>query len=449
MAKKHIFKYPGQAEYAADAASRPTDTTSLSQIAGEAHIDGVNVITNTANPERGDAVFFDKVTARRVLVKHGTLVRTLIDSNRYFDCNHTVVGIIYGKVVVVANERLNPLSWASGDEWLISNINTNTAGSMTLQVKYYGASGNNVKDVAVSWGAGDTIDKVVDSINNFTSADNYQSYVKAYKVGVRSLVIVVNGYSTSIGVAVTAGDATAERSYQGYQTRYYEALPHSTEILRAGGEVSSWAMANYERYYAYYQINGVDTEQTLTGSTVKRAAFTPEINPGLYAQFNGDYDAYMKAHYEVIKVAYPTTRKSLAAFAFGDTCKELGDVRHVREDGEVIYDFPQWHAASQQGVVLEGFVTGFEPGTGHLGGLAEAYLTYEGIPNDNSDVLNKTIVADGGTVVSNNVTIWLAFQSYSYCAWIFYGNGGYLGYGTLRVYGNYARVFRAFEINEF
>ena len=124
-------------------------------------------------------------------------------------------------------------------------------------------------------------------------------------------------------------------------------------------------------------------------------------------------------------------------------------MRHVREDGEVIYDFPQWHAASQQGVILEGFVTGFEPGTGHLGGLAEAYLTYEGIPNDNSDVLNKTIVADGGTVVSNNVIIWLAFQFSSSGAWIFNGSGGNLNYNYRRINGDYARVFRAFEINEF
>jgi len=117
--------------------------------------------------------------------------------------------------------------------------------------------------------------------------------------------------------------------------------------------------------------------------------------------------------------------------------------------GENVWDFPIVHNGSLSGVTLAGFDTGFEPGKGHLGGLAEAGLLYAQVKADNSDPVNKTILANGGTAAAYNATIRLAFQSYSGNAWIFYGGNGYLACTSTRIHAYGARVFRAFDLETF
>lgn len=442
---KHIFKYLNKAAYDA-ATDRPTDASVASLVGHKGQYDGVNVITDTSNPEPGDAVYFDILTLKRVLVKHGTLKRALIDSSRYFDCQHTVVGTIMGKVVVISNTQLPPEKYADGDEWTVSGFDMAAAGSVSLQAKYYSGSGNDVKTIALEWNAGDDISTLVTELNNLAG---FKSYCKAFKVDASTIGITVNGYSSGQGIAVLEGDVTAACTHKGYQNQYYPGSVHGTQVLRHNGDVTSYGYVNFDTFYNYYQNSGSDTTQTLGGTTVRRSAFTETTNPDLYEQFNGDYDAYMAAQFDKIKVEYPVSKYGMVSMAFGDEeTNRLGVVSHTRFDGAEIFDFPNAHSALLNGVTLEGYETGFEPGTGHLGGLAEAYLLYSQIKKGNTDPINVGISAGGGSPVGYTTTIRLAFQSYAAYAWIFNGNSG-SGSGDGRFTAYYARVFRAFDIDKF
>lgn len=443
---KHIFKYQDKAAYDA-ATDRPTDSSVASLVGHKGKYDGVNVITDTSHPEAGDAVFFDTLTLKRVLVKHGTLKRALINSARYFDCHHTVVGTIMGKVVVVANSQLPAEMYAGPDEWTVSGFDMTTAGSCSLQAKYYSASGNDVKTIPLEWQANADIATLVTELNNLAG---FKSYCKAFKVDNSTIGITVSGYNSGQGIAVLEGDVVATRTHLGYQNTFYPESPHGTQIVRQNNAVDGSGFVCFDTFYNYYQNSGADSTQTLGGSTIKRTAFNETTNPDLYEQFGGDYDAYMAAQFELIKAKYPIAKYGMVDLAFGDEeTARLGVVSHERFDGAEIFDFPNAHSALLNGVTLEGFETGFEPGTGHLGGLAEAYLLYTQIKKNNTDVINVTISADGGTPVSYTTTTRLAFQSHASYAWFFRGSNGNLNGGTVRVDAYYARVFRAFDVDKF
>ena len=440
---KHIFKYESEQAYAAAANSRPSDASNVALAGLLAKYHGINVITDTSNPEPGDACFFDKLEGKRVLVKHGTFVRSLMDTDRYFNCNATVVGNIYGKVVTIDDNNIAGVPYASPDEWTLTGFDLTASGAATITAKYYSASGNYVKEISLEWTAGSSIDTLIATLNATTG---FKDYCKAYKLSDSSIFVEVSGYSSSMGLTVDSGDIVATRTYQGYQTRYY-GDQYTTQIECANGTVQSWAFANYPRYYTYYSASGSTGEVNFPAEPCRKSAFNSTTNPTIYNQFNGDYDAYMKANFDLLKFKYPVNRYGLKDFAFGNN--DLANISHTNALGQKVWDFPIVHNGSLSGVTLDGFTTGFEPGAGHLAGLAEAGLLYSQVENGNTDPVNTTITANGGTAASHGTHCRLAFQSSSYAAWFFSGNYGYLYYNGGRSYASGARVFRAFDLEAF
>lgn len=442
---KHIFKYPSAAAAAAAANSRPTDESSVALAGILAKYYGINVITDTSNPEPGDACFFDKVDGKRVLVKHGTLVRSLIDTSRYFNCNATVVGNIYGKVVTVDDNNIAGQPFAAPDEWTITGFDLTAAGSVTITAKYYSAAAAYTKDITLEWAAGASIDTLVSSLN---AVEGFKSYCVARKLSDSGIFVTVSGYSASMGLTTESSDVTLERTYQGYQARYYGSQ-YTTQIERENGRYTDgYAYTSLPRYLAYYPNSGVNGAVTFgVGEPCRRSAFTMETNPTIYQQFGGDYDAYLLANFEAAKVKYPVNRYGLKDFAFGNN--DLATISHTNALGELVWDFPIVHAGYLSGVTLDGFTTGFEPGAGHLGGLAEAHLLYSQVETGNTDPVNTTILANGGNAAGHGTTCRLAFLSYSGYAWVFYGSNGGLYYYYTRFYATGARVFRAFNLEAF
>ena len=444
----YIKKYPDQLAYSADAAGRPADQSSVSLIGTRGQFDGINVITDTRNPLPGDAVWFDKLKNRRVLVRRGTLVKSLMDTDRYLDGEETYIGSIYGRHVRVLNAQLPGEMYAAGDEWLLDGFDMSAAGSAEVTFKYYSAAAAYTTTVTLSWQAGDDISVVVAQVAAVNT-----TYVKnAVKVSDSSIGVVINGYNTGMGVTVNSGSITATRTHQGYQARYYGDV-YTSQILRQNGELGTTGYVQPEIYLEYVTNSGADTtNQSLTDGTVKKSRFNETDNPELYEMFKGDYAAYVAARFDILKAEYPCARGFLGEkrFWFGDEeTEKLGTISHENVLGNTAYDFPILHSALLRGKTLEGYETGFEPGNAHLGGSAEAYLLYTQILKSRQDPINKTIVAAGGTAVAYNFSTRLAFQSSSGTAWIFSGTSGTLYYGNYRINANAARLFRASKFNEF
>ena len=443
---KYINKYGNLAEYNADG-SRPSDSSVVSVAGTTPVIDGVNVIAPFKCAQKHDHAFFDKEIGDKVVIRGGTLKTALLDSERFVNLRNVCIGTIFGHLIFVSYDQLPAERYATGDEWTVSGFNMAAAGSATLVVKTYGAAAANTYTVNLSWSAGDSIDSIVNAIK---AVSGLTTYAEVMKVGSATVGIIVHGYSTGMGVSVTDGNVVAERTHQGYQARYYDgaSLPYGTQILRHNGVLAGSAFACFDTFYDYYKTNGVQVASTIGGDTVRQSAFTADVNPDLYSQFNGNYDAYMAAQFDAIRTEFPTTRSGLADMAIGTECSDtLAKVKHTRFDGVEVYDFPNAHSAYLNGVTVDGYTTGFEPGTGHLGGLAEAQLLFSQIKRGYGDDLNKSILAGGGTRVSNTTTIRLAFQSGSDAAWIFYGSYGSLNGGYARIATYYARVFRAFKVD--
>lgn len=442
---KHIFKYDSEQAYAAAANNRPSDASNVALAGLLAKYHGINVITDTSNPEAGDACFFDKLEGKRVLVKHGTFVRSLMDTDRYFNCNATVVGNIYGKVVTVDDNNIPGVPYASPDEWTLTGFDLTASGSATITAKYYSASGNYVKEITLEWAAGASIDTIIANLN---AVDGFKSYCAASKLSDDSIFVTVSGYSSAMGLTVDSGDITATQTYRGYQTQYYGS-EYSTTIERENGRTGDgYAFTNLPRYLLYYPSNGVNGAVTFgAGEPCRKSAFTMETNPTIYQQFGGDYDAYLLANFEAAKAKYPVNRYVMKDFAFGHN--DLANVSHTNALGQRVWDFPIVHNGSLSGVTLDGFTTGFEPGAGHLGGLAEAHLLYSQVETGNTDPVNTTILANNGAAASHGTHCRLAFQSNSYTAWVFSGTYGGLYCNYSRCSASGARVFRAFDLETF
>lgn len=448
---KTIFKYNSLAEYNA-ASNRPATSPSIS-LAGDAPLtDKANTITDTSNAELGDHIFWDKQAGKRVLVKYGTLKPSTVDSERYADLREIFVGTRYGKCVTMSIDRLASKKFAETDEWLVSGLDLTQAGSFTLTA--FAGDGSNAsykKVINVSWSAGATMASVVAQITGIT-------YSSAIVVDETSFGVLLGGWSANTRVEITNGSGggaslTATREYQGYQYRYYGDV-YTTQTEKATGEKGAnnlnW---NHDKTYDYYSVNGADSATTVDDPLLKKSAFNATDNPDLYNAFGGDYDAYFEENFRRRKVKSPSWRPGTvngdARFLFGgDETAKLAAVTHTRLDGATVNDFPQHYAATLVGTTIPGAVTGFEPGTGHIGGFAEYDCILSVANRTQTDRISLSLLEAGGTRTLNSSSYWLAFQRTATYGWIFNGT-----YGTLNSYSRvtttYARVFHAFDVNEF
>ena len=433
---KHIDQYNNEAAFAA--ATRPV----AGLVHGQARIAGQNVIRPWEERTFADAIFYDREERKKVVIKAGTINLATLDTDRYVNCQHAYVGRIYGREFALG-AQISARMFATGDEWKISGLNFDEAGSVTLQFKYYDAAAGSTKELTYEWAAGaGSVEAWVAAINNATGI---KSYCQAIAIGSASFGVVVNGYNAGSGITLVSGTATVERTYQGYQYRMYPGALSGTNIFRANGTGTTTAYVNLPRYTLYMAASGADaTNQTIADATVKKSRFNATDNPTLYAMFGGSYEAYVAAKYEQYKAAYPINRGELARMASGyEETKLLGAVHHTRFDGAEVYDFPLHNAALTMGISVEGHETGFEVGGGHIPGLAEMMLIMEGIKTDQTDILNETLTAIGVTKVSNGTTYRLAFQSGATGAWGFNGTNGSLLAGNARILSFASRLLRA------
>lgn len=457
---KHIFKYENEAAYAADA-SRPAGENVISSVGVTAKYDAVNIMIDFDSPGKtaGDAAYYDMVLHKKVAIKGSSLNVAQLDTERYKNLNSTFLGHIFGKDVWVDDRQLSAEKYATGDEWKLSGFDLTQAGSAEVTFKYYSAFGDYVKNLTLSWDAGADIASIRAQIS---AAAGIKDYCVPFAIDDTSFGVTVNGYNSAMGLELVTGDITVERTYQGYQYRNYPNLPvdANAQLNRNTVESSTSPRVQYEKAEEYWASSGTTptAQMVLNQIPATRTAFkTSEFCSDMRDMFcvdpanptDADYTKYVTTAIDkCFGFRYPTTRSTNYKFAFGDNAdnsKTLALVSHVRSDGRTIFDFPNAHSAHLHGTTIAGEVTGFEPGTGHLGGLGEAAILYRQIAKAKTDPINVTIGKKGGTQVAYNTTTRLAFQSYSNGAWVFHGNYGALHYCYGTRYGAYvARVFRAF-----
>jgi hypothetical protein len=204
-------------------------------------------------------------------------------------------------------------------------------------------------------------------------------------------------------------------------------------LIRMKGLSTYWGGCNRARFYEYYSANGTTpTANVALSSTdvVNKNAFETSQYCQLLRETYGDYNTYLDA--EMIR--YPYTKGILSpdwrdGRANTDALKNVKyqDVNGVAQTMYLAADYA--NAAGIAGV------SGFEPGDFFMPSIYEMVpvwnkLTYglSGITRRNSDVVNRSLAAIGGSGVSVTTYCWSSSRHSATGAWY---------YDTVGCVGNY------------
>ena len=136
----------------------------------------------------------------------------------------------------------------------------------------------------------------------------------------------------------------------------------------------------------------------------------------LYNKYGGNYYDYADVCAGLRMINYDVPRKTAETLRTGEKAtKELAAVKLTNFDGTLLDAFPAAAAAHAYGITVTGYTTGFEPGNWHELGVGELsrimrLATSRTTTLDADDILNKAIVAGGGTpiVASRSAVSWFS-----------------------------------------
>lgn len=128
-------------------------------------------------------------------------------------------------------------------------------------------------------------------------------------------------------------------------------------------------------------------------------------------------------------------RANFVVIENNDGTRFMMSKKRIADGARMTFDDAKKKAAEAE---IDGF-SGF-----NLGSLDNWASVYEARFIEDDMDLDDVLKLIGGDDLFNWCWVDRAFQSYSYNAWFFLGNVGYLTNGNVRLSTSYARVFRAF-----
>ena len=398
----------------------------------------------------GDHLVFDKNTSKRMVIRdvdfdRQSLPANLVDGKAVFYAN------IGDRPFFVGIENLGDKMFSQYSRCKITGFDLENGGTAKITTNSFSCE--------FSYDAGATYAEIATAMTAAKAGD-YRSYVtfQALEDG-----IGVKTWPTSL--AVDSGGLSIE---------WLKAIKaDGTEVT---GKVSWDTLANYcdltEIGYNAMDMRGMDGTgilhkkqyieyiRTLASATTFGDEATAFMNQttfnscsdgtvggddgiALYNKYGGDYYAYADVCASMRLINYDVPYKTAETLRTGEKAtKELAGVKMYDFDGSIINAFPAAATAEAYGITTDGFVTGFEAGNWHQLGVGELsrimrVATSRTTTLDPDDILNKAIVAGGGTPIVGNVSHALVGAGYVNRQLIFYGTRGNLDYslrlGTFRV----------------
>ena len=455
---KKLNKYESLEAYNA-ASDRDGGTTNVSLVAGKSVIDAVNTVIPIQRGQLriGDHLVFDKQTGKRMVVRHYGFNKNLLDS-RFVDGKAVYFGDLGDKAYFVGIQNLGDKAFSQYSRCKITGFDLENGGTAKITASSFSCEftydeGASYVEIAAAMTAAKTGD--------------YRTYVlfQALEDG-----IGVKTWPTNLAVA--SGGLSIE---------WLKAIKaDGTEVT---GKVSWDTLANYcdltEIGYNAMDMRGMDGTgrlhkkqyieyiRTLASATTFGDEATAFMNQttfnscsdgtvggddgiALYNKYSGDYYAYADVCASIRLINYDVPYKTAETLRTGEKAtKELAGVKMYDFDGSIINAFPAAATAEAYGITTDGFVTGFEAGNWHQLGVGELsrimrVATSRTTTLDPDDILNKAIVAGGGTPIVGNVSHALCGAASVNLQLIFDGAGGILG-NNLRVITYRVRVSLALD----
>ena len=451
--EKYINSYNTVEQYDLD--TKPTSGSSVSRVANSNIIyDGVNVVVDT--PGHGDAVFYD-ADRKVVFIKRDTINLAQLTAAGYTPVGAVVKYYANDTVLIVNKKQLGSLKAAAVFEWDVTGWLLDGVAHDTTITFYSSqvAPTNN----PFTYTAAD-IDTVVTQLNawfvTYKATSNLQ--YRCYKKDDSTVHIVLDTYSSwyqyifnMSGLSVT-------------QTTYSEITADGSayKLSGIGGE---GGVVNIERAKLYFSQDlsaGTYNPTSVQGEDGNSYSVCLPGYLGTSTNVSGDMCAAMRAKWGEGQAGWlnylqncqfvqmPAFRGVLGGHFAKDgnwidqtdgkaLTYALSDVTYIDASGSAAYSYPAAHAASTVG--YEG-VDQMEVGSWFLPSLAQLTYVMEPVtypaPNSNAataDSLNRTLVAIGGTAISNGSYFWSSCKLNAGNAWYYFGRYGFANNGDF--YGTY------------
>lgn len=433
---KQINNYLTKAAYTADG-NRPTNKSTVSNIADGTGVvfEGKNVLVDKAGAGIGDIAVYDTATTSVRFIKFGTYNAATLPASI------TILGVVYyrteNRVNIVSKNNQASARWAEGYKVKLTGFDFVNGGSFTITV-------NSTTTAPITYTSADTLTTIATAIATaltnagFTSATGWAATAD----NANNCITVIRHYYTPVINTFTATDVASKVvatiiTTKDYQCTLSGLLTAYSNITRVDGSVSSWAGANYPKFYSYYYTNGgSNTNEALkSGNVVKYSVFNPTDNPvlvGYYGAGEIGYAAYIKDK----MLRYPFSKGSIIDDNGQINTNLLAPVMYTDIDGASKPAYPAAYNTKQFGITVNGYTTGFEVGNWWLPSVREMYLLIKDALLDNSDIVNKTLIAiSGDKVLASGYYPWTSTEYYSNSAWLYYGGtGGMLNLNKFNTY---------------
>ena len=432
----NIFKYASKAAYNA-ATDRPVNESSVSFDGGEMHYDGKNPITPLKQCDGVNIVLLDPTTKQ----KYGVPVAEYNAAS--LDPRFTIVGVMFGKILgkcIIMHKNAASRMWGQSG---FHKLTPSASGSFHWTVTINGTA----KSGDVSWES-DAVATIVSQINAVVSglAVNKGTYVG----------IAVNTYSAStFTISSDSGVEYEDLSKQcwvdgvkqtevhrGWQNTAVGSLSlgltsfiaaNTVQYSKAGYNNSYRCGVNFAKWKSWASASGNASYVAESAVDImKQTAFAACASgssdaQALYAKYNGDYDAYLRAHMIKVEDVHAGGVEYIGYGRGLEQTKLLASVMTLDLDGNRVPAFPAAYYANTAYVSGDDALAAGKwqmPNNTDLGMFMED-TTYA--------LVRSALSKIGGTALANSDYIWSVSEYGSYRAWYCLGNGGYGDSGSKRL----------------
>lgn len=460
---KKLNKYESQESYSA-ASNRATDTTNVSLVQGKIVIDAINTpIPLLRGMLRiGDHLVYDKVEMRRKVIRRNGFKLALLDTDRYVDGKSVYFGDIDNRPFFVGVQSLGDKMFSQYSRSKLTGFDLENGGTAKITANSFACeftyeAGASYSDIATAMTAAKT--------------GSYASYVTfqalADGIGIKSWptdIAVVSGGLTHTWLKAIKADGTEVNGKVSWDT-----LANYCDLTEIG--YSAMDMRGMDGTGRIHKAQYTEYIRTLATATTFGDEMTAFMNQAtfnscadgtvggadgiaLYNKYGGDWFDYADVCAGLRMIDYDAPYKTAETLRTGEKAtKELAAVKLTDFDGSLIDAFPGPAAANAYGITVAGFTTGFEPGNWHELGVGEISrimreATSRKSTLDANDVLNRAIVAGGGTTILGSTTHQLCGAGSVSSQLIFSGASGYLNGSYGRIYSGRVRVALALEYED-
>lgn len=455
----YLHKYQDKTAYTA-ATDRPANSPNVSLAGEEVIFDPVNtaIPIERGQLQIGDHLVYDKTTGKRMVIRQAGFKLAQLDTNRYIDGKAVFFGNIGDRPFFVGIENLGNIAFSQYSHCKITGFDLENGGTAKLTGQNFSCE--------FSYDAGASYTEIAAAM----TAAKTGSYATYYTFSALADGIGVRTWPTDLTVATGGLTRTWTKAIKADGTEVdgkvsWDTLAHYCDLTEIG--YNAMDMRGLDGTGRLHKKQYIEYIRTLSSATTFGDEYSAFMNQAtfnscedgtvggadgiaLYNKYGGNYYDYADVCAGLRMINYDVPRKTAETLRTGEKAtKELAAVKLTNFDGTLLDAFPAAAAAHAYGITVTGYTTGFEPGNWHELGVGELsrimrLATSRTTTLDADDILNKAIVAGGGTPIFGDVSHALCGAHSVYRQLLFDGAGGDLNPNN-RISANRVRVSLALE----